>query len=335
MGFFKDLKEDFSDAVDELIPGGKADDDEFKKKEDISLATENKDVDVEEELNKLDGLLASVSKKVDSKRETGPVEPVEISKPSFFSMDSGNVTEPGKVFEETPKEEETPAFSADDEMKEIKPETEETVQTEEKENTDMDSNNTFNFDSLSAPVEEPEKIETPAPAPVEEPAATYRTQSAGAAPVDQNAVSDENAVITAGMTITGDLTSTGSISVEGLINGNVNCNGKLTVTGTIKGNSTSSEFFADQAKIEGEVTTQGTVKVGVGSVIIGNINATSAVIAGAVKGDIDVQGPVVVDTSAVVMGNIKSRSVQINNGAVIQGFCSQEYADVDVESVFA
>lgn len=32
MGFFKDLKEDFSDAVDELIPGGKADDDEFKKK---------------------------------------------------------------------------------------------------------------------------------------------------------------------------------------------------------------------------------------------------------------------------------------------------------------
>ena len=60
----------------------------------------------------------------------------------------------------------------------------------------------------------------------------------------------------------------------------------------------------------------------------------SAVIAGAIKGDIDVQGPVVVDTSAVVMGNIKSRSVQINNGAVIEGFCSQCYADVDVESLF-
>lgn len=71
-----------------------------------------------------------------------------------------------------------------------------------------------------------------------------------------------------------------------------------------------------------------------GSVIIGNITATSAVIAGAVKGDIDVQGPVVVDTSAVIMGNIKSRSVQINNGAVIEGFCSQCYSDVDVESLF-
>ena len=96
----------------------------------------------------------------------------------------------------------------------------------------------------------------------------------------------------------------------------------------------SDLFFADNAKLEGEVTTTGTVKIGLGSVVVGNITATSAVIAGAIKGDIDVQGPVVVDTSAVVMGNIKSRSVQINNGAVIEGFCSQCYADVDVESLF-
>ena len=43
-----------------------------------------------------------------------------------------------------------------------------------------------------------------------------------------------------------------------------------------------------------------------------------AVIAGAVKGDIDVKGPVILDASAIVMGNIKSKSVQINNGAVIE-----------------
>ena len=147
-------------------------------------------------------------------------------------------------------------------------------------------------------------------------------------------ISDENAVITAGMTINGDLESSGSIEVQGLIKGNVTCNGKLVVTGQINGNSSSSEFFADTAKIEGEVSSSGTVKIGAGSVIVGNISATSAVIAGAVKGDIDVQGPVVVDTSAVVMGNIKSRSVQINNGAVIEGFCSQAYADVDVDRVF-
>ena len=68
--------------------------------------------------------------------------------------------------------------------------------------------------------------------------------------------------------------------------------------------------------------------------IIGNVTSSSACIAGAIKGDIDVQGPVVVDTSAVVMGNIKSRSVQINNGAVIEGMCSQCYAEVSPTSFF-
>lgn len=52
------------------------------------------------------------------------------------------------------------------------------------------------------------------------------------------------------------------------------------------------------------------------------------------KGDIDVQGPVILDSSAIVMGNIKSKSVQINNGAVIEGMCSQCYAEVSPTSFF-
>ena len=145
---------------------------------------------------------------------------------------------------------------------------------------------------------------------------------------------DETSVITASTVLTGNLASAGSFDIQGTVNGNVACNGKLVVTGVINGNSSSSEFFADVAKVEGEVVSTGTVKIGAGSVIVGNITASSAVIAGAVKGDIDVQGPVVVDTSAVIMGNIKSRSVQINNGAIIEGFCSQCYADVDVQGLF-
>ena len=152
--------------------------------------------------------------------------------------------------------------------------------------------------------------------------------------VNPDAISDETTVITEGTSINGDINAEGSIDIRGRIGGNVTCNGKLVITGILEGNSNSSEFFADAAKIEGEVNSTGTVKIGIGSVVIGNITASSAVIAGAIKGDIDVQGPVVVDTSAVIMGNIKSRSVQINNGAVIEGFCSQCYADIDVQGLF-
>lgn len=149
-----------------------------------------------------------------------------------------------------------------------------------------------------------------------------------------NKATDETAVITQGMTIVGDIASSGSLEVLGSITGNISVNGKLNVVGAIEGNSKAAEIYAENANIVGEVRSTGSVKIGHSTVIIGDIFATSAVIAGAVKGDIDVKGPVVLDTSAIVMGNIKSKSVQINNGAVIEGVCSQCYADVSPTSFF-
>lgn len=146
--------------------------------------------------------------------------------------------------------------------------------------------------------------------------------------------SDETAVITNGMSISGDIVSSGNLELMGSVRGNISLQGKLNVIGTIEGDSKASEIYAEGAKITGEVNSQGSVKIGQSSVIIGNIFATSAVIAGAVKGDIDVKGPVVLDTSAIVMGNIKSKSVQINNGAVIEGICSQCYAEVSPTTFF-
>ena len=147
-------------------------------------------------------------------------------------------------------------------------------------------------------------------------------------------ISDETAIITPGLSISGDVTSAGSIELLGTVEGNVTCKGKLVVSGTIKGNSVSSDFFADKANVTGDVTCEGPAKIGNGSVIIGNLVATSAVIAGAIKGDIDVQGPVIIDTTAIVMGDIKSKLVQINNGAVIEGHCSQCYSDNSPKKFF-
>ena len=157
--------------------------------------------------------------------------------------------------------------------------------------------------------------------------------------IDMNAIfnqpfSDEVSNITAGMIINGDIKSQGSLELVGAVHGNINIAGKMSITGVIEGNSQAAEVYAESAKITGEVRSLGTVKVGQETVIIGNIYATSAVIAGAIKGDIDVHGPVILDATAIVMGNIKSKSVQINNGAVIEGMCSQCYADVNPTSFF-
>ena len=136
------------------------------------------------------------------------------------------------------------------------------------------------------------------------------------------------------MVIQGDVSSKGSLELTAIVNGNIDVPGKLSISGVVNGNSRAAEIFANNAKLTGEVVSEGAVKIGQGSVVIGNITAKSAVIAGAVKGDIDVHGPVVLDTSAIVMGNIKSKAVQIMNGAVIEGLCSQCYADITPTSFF-
>lgn len=296
MGFFKDFKDDFSQAMNEIIPGEEPVNDDETMNDDLVVNTLEEEVDVESELSKLDGLLEQVSRQEEQSKKTeeNAEQPV-VARTQDVSAAQNMLSE-----------------KLERELKDMR----------------------------RSAVQEDNRImnETPVNATISAAAAAANTAAVNTAtnavPQPNHVVSDEVSVITEGTIINGDISSNGSLDIRGEISGNVACNGKLVVTGTVNGNSNSSEFFADAAKIEGEVVSTGTVKIGLGSVIIGNVTSTSAVIAGAIKGDIDVQGPVVVDTSAVVMGNIKSRSVQINNGAVIEGFCSQAYSDVDVSELF-
>ena len=107
---------------------------------------------------------------------------------------------------------------------------------------------------------------------------------------------DETSVITSSTVLTGNLASAGSFDIQGTVNGNVTCNGKLVVTGVINGNSTSSEFFADVAKIEGEVVSTGTVKIGAGSVIL--------------KGSV-IEDDCIIAAGSIVKGHIPAGSIYV------------------------
>ncbi|MBO4376101.1 MAG: polymer-forming cytoskeletal protein [Lachnospiraceae bacterium] len=295
MGFFSDLKDDLATAVNELMP----------EEEAIRTGEEEAVITPEEKIE--DEAVVIPEEKRDLEPE--PVVPEEEG----FSLDKMLENIDSIIPEEPVKEEEI--------KEEIKEEVTEAPVIEE-------------------PLAEPEIVPEPVVEEVkEEPApAVIKNESKGVKRSMESTanrmISDETSVITQGMTINGDVSSDGSIDVVGSINGNIDILGKLNVTGSILGNSKASEVFADGAKITGEIVSEGSVKIGQSSVIIGNITATSAVIAGAVKGDIDVKGPVILDTSAIVMGDIKSKSVQINNGAVIEGKCSQCYAEVNPTSFF-
>ncbi|MCD7825848.1 MAG: polymer-forming cytoskeletal protein [Clostridiaceae bacterium] len=140
--------------------------------------------------------------------------------------------------------------------------------------------------------------------------------------------------ITAGTTINGGISSDGSLEVMGTISGDIECQGKVAIVGKVSGNVIASEVYVSTNRLDGSLSSEGAVKIGVGTIVLGDVDATSAYIAGAVKGDIDVNGHVVVDSTAIIQGNIKAKSVQVNNGAVVDGYCSLNYAGVNLDDFF-
>ena len=300
MSFFKEFKEDITQAVNELIPDGQA--------EDTSEATE-KEIDelvntLDEEPTKeeLDALLFSENNDLSNElnEEIKLDEPVEENEEDALLKEllSGDM-----VAEEPTKELE--------EAQEVVEESEEINMTEEVA-TDMDAIDEEAIASITELAKEETNLQK-----------------------EEKTIDETNiTTITEGTELEGNIKSDSNINVNGLVVGDVTCAGKLVISGSITGTINAGEIYANAASVEGNMTSEGSVKVGVGSMVVGNIVAKSAAIAGAVNGDIDVQGPVIVDSTAVIMGNIKSRSVQINNGAVIEGFCSQSYSDVDVNEIF-
>lgn len=155
---------------------------------------------------------------------------------------------------------------------------------------------------------------------------------------DDNFDLSENAnkttVISKGTVINGSIVSDSSLEVFGTVNGDISCLGKLSISGTVKGKSSAAEVCLNTNRLEGGITSKGSVTIGAGTVVIGDIAAASCVVAGAVRGDLDVNGPVVVDSTAVIKGNINAKGIQVNSGAVIDGFCALPYASVDIDSYF-
>ena len=153
-------------------------------------------------------------------------------------------------------------------------------------------------------------------------------------PADYQADSNDFSVVSKGTVLHGGIDTTGSIEINGVVEGNVKANGELILSGTITGNVEALIISVNAGKIRGNVKAYNGIFISEDSILIGDIESTEAEIGGAVKGKIDVNGPVVLKSDAKVLGDIDCKSVQINNGAVIEGKCSQKYAEISPSAFF-
>ena len=372
MGFFQNLKDDLSEAMNELI--GEDILNEGEEKEEEILIPGAEDSEDETDIDALADLIIKASEVTeDAEDKEDVIEQEELI--ILPKSETEEMAEPEEAFEEEMPEED---FEEVEELSEISEEEEadidiekllqsnatigELIGAEELTDINEESELTEAIEEISE-IEEvaitdvgtdesvhPEMIatkeecveeetETEEAVKIAEGEKEAKTIMAEAEKIvdiekEERVVSDETTIITKGTTIRGDLEADGNIELCGTVIGNVSALGKLDILGNITGNSKAKEIYAENAKVNGSISADGSVKIGQSSVIIGDVFATGAVIAGAVKGDLDVHGPVILDSSAIVKGNIKSQSVQINNGAVIEGMCCQCYATVNPSSFF-
>jgi cytoskeletal protein CcmA (bactofilin family) len=283
MGFFKDFKDDLSQAVNELLPEDKAN---LEETEEQMVNTLDADTNAAKEVagsDKMKEWLNELAEEGNDGESDTNGEKDDLGSGNEFE-DAEN--EEGAGVDDNVDLELLDALNKDED-------TEEAAASEESEKEDM------------------QKVRS---------ASTARDA--------------ELSVISKGTIINGSISSGGALDIMGNVTGDIDCHGKLSITGKVMGDVSASEVFINTDRLEGNITSEGTVKIGLGTVLIGNVSGKSGVIAGAVKGEIDINGPVVIDSTAIIKGNIKAKSVQINNGAIIDGFCSLSYSDVNIDDIF-
>lgn len=291
MSFFKDLKEDIAQSVNELTESLDENIVSQEKSEETEVAEETS---AEEAMPIVD---------LDVEGEPRTEEPASEDW-MIHESENGEFFEKEEMLEDAIVEEpENEIAEPETVIEKYEPEEEEIVSEEIKEEI---------LDDVVGGYEEPVADEI----------------------IEEEDDSQEVTVITKGTTISGGIKTDTSLIVKGTIEGDVECQGKLTITGKVSGNTIASEIYINTPRLEGDINSKGIVKIDVGTVVIGNVNCCSVLVAGAVKGDIEVNGPVIIDSTAVVKGDIKAKSIQINSGAVVDGHCSLQFADVDLDSFF-
>ncbi|CAG0999695.1 hypothetical protein ARNL5_03990 [Anaerolineae bacterium] len=97
----------------------------------------------------------------------------------------------------------------------------------------------------------------------------------------------------------------------------------------IEGKMSFEETVRVDGSFKGEITAAGTLVVGDGGYVEGEIKAANAIITGTVKGNIDAETRVELRSPAKFCGEIKTATLIIDEGVVFEGRCAMKKKEGD------
>jgi len=102
----------------------------------------------------------------------------------------------------------------------------------------------------------------------------------------------------------------------------------LLLIGRVTGDIAVSKLEAYCAHITGEIEADESVRLGKGTIAIGNISAECVDIDGAVKGNIKAKDLVHIAQTAVVAGNVYGSKIAADSGSIINGETIEEKNEI-------
>lgn len=144
----------------------------------------------------------------------------------------------------------------------------------------------------------------------------------------------DTAVIPQGTVINGNISMTGRLEMYGEVNGNIDSDDRVDICGNVTGNIKANDLYTKDSLIVGQVDCAQEAVVYENTVILGGINAENLVVDGAVQGRLDIRDGITVGDRAIVDSDIRAKTIQVNNGAILNGHCSTCYAAVNIKEIF-
>lgn len=145
-------------------------------------------------------------------------------------------------------------------------------------------------------------------------------------------------VISKSMVIVGEITSSGDIDIYGDVKGSVKTGGNIKATGKIIGDLAGNGFTLNGCTIQGNISAQGSVTIGLNTVVVGDIVADSIKLNGKVKGNLTISKMSEFQENALLAGDVHSQTISMSQGAKLHGNVSvaldSSQSEKEFDSIF-
>lgn len=169
---------------------------------------------------------------------------------------------------------------------------------------------------------EPAKKPAAAQPPANETREIFRKREVSVPVVPVQPVSNaapEKAYIPKDTVIEGNIVTSSDMQILGIVNGNVTSEGQIALSGKIVGDVEAGSLTINSGTISGDIVCTAGVTLTNQAIINGKIDAQSVDCNGEIRGDVKTSKTVILRPSALVCGDIITKTINMQDGAILQG----------------